>query len=440
MFNPSTSNTAPTAVADTGDATEKGGVANGSGGAPATGNVLTNDTDPDAGDTKTVTAVSFGATAGTLGTALAGAHGSLVLNASGAFTYTVNETDAAVQALRQSTNTLTDAFSYTMRDTAGATSTATLTVTIHGANDAPVLAAQTANQNAIVGSAFSLVLPADTFTDVDSGDTLTYTATNAANGSALPAWLSFNAATRTFSGTPRPAMSARSASGSPPTDLGSLAANETFNIAVSTTPNTTPTAVADTGDATEKGGVANGSGGVAASGNVLTNDTDPDAGDTKTVTAISFGATAGTLGTALNGTYGSLVLNASGTYTYTVNETNAAVQALRQSTNTLSDAFSYTMRDTAGATATATLTVTIHGANDAPVLAAQTGNQNATVGSAFSLVLPADTFTDVDSGETLTYTATAADGSALPAWLSFNAATRTFSGTPTHSRHATASG
>ncbi|MGO7704555.1 DUF4082 domain-containing protein, partial [Rhizobium ruizarguesonis] len=46
-----------------------------------------------------------------------------------------------------------------------------------------------------------------------------------------------------------------------------------------TTPssNTTPTAVAYTGDATEKGGVSNGSGGVVASGNVLTNDTDPDA-------------------------------------------------------------------------------------------------------------------------------------------------------------------
>ncbi|WP_018327538.1 N,N-dimethylformamidase beta subunit family domain-containing protein [Rhizobium giardinii] len=432
LFNPTTSsNTTPTAVADTGDATEKGGVANGSGGAPATGNVLTNDTDPDAGDTKTVTAVSFGATAGTLGSALNGTYGSLVLNASGAFTYTVNENDAAVQALRQSTNTLTDAFSYTMRDAAGATSTATLTVTIHGANDAPVLAAQTANQNATVGSAFSLVLPANTFTDVDSGDTLTYTATNAANGAPLPAWLSFNAATRTFSGTPAAGDVGTLSVRVTAADLGSLAANETFNIAVSSTPNATPTAVADTGDATEKGGVANGSGGVAATGNVLANDTDPDAGDTKTVTAVSFGATAGTLGSALNGTYGSLVLNASGTYTYAVNETNAAVQALRQSTNTLTDAFSYTMRDAAGATATATLTVTIHGANDAPVLTAQTANQTATVGSAFSLVLPANTFTDVDSGETLTYAATAADGSALPAWLSFNAATRTFSGTPT---------
>ncbi|MBX4997625.1 DUF4082 domain-containing protein [Rhizobium lentis] len=428
MFTTPNSNTTPTAVADAGDATEKGGVANGSGGVAASGNVLTNDTDPDSGDTKTVTAVRFGTTSGTLGSALNGTYGSLVLNASGAYTYTINETNAAVQALRQSTNTLSDVFSYTMRDTSGATATANLTVTIHGANDAPVLAVQTAGQNATVGSAFSFTLPSTTFTDVDSGETLAYAAT-AADGTALPSWLTFNTSTRTFSGTPTTAgtYGVRVTA----TDLGGLAANETFNIAVSTPGNTVPTAVADAGDATEKGGVANGSGGVAASGNVLTNDTDPDSGDTKTVTAVRFGTTSGTLGSALNGTYGSLVLNASGAYTYTINETNAAVQALRQSTNTLSDVFSYTMRDTSGATATANLTVTIHGANDAPVLAVQTAGQNATVGSAFSFTLPSTTFTDVDSGETLAYAATAADGTALPSWLTFNTSTRTFSGTPT---------
>ena len=425
-----TANTAPTAVADTADATEKGGIANGSGGSPATGNVLTNDTDPDAGDTKTVTAVSFGAVAGTLGTALAGAHGSLVLEASGDFTYTVNETDAAVQSLRQSTDTLSDVFTYTMGDTAGATSTTTLTVSIHGANDAPTLAVQTVSQNAIVGSAFSLVLPAGTFTDVDAGDTLSYTAT-AADGSLLPTWLAFDAATRTFSGTPTPADVGTLGVKVSATDLGGLAASETFNIAVVTPADTAPTAVADTADATERGGIANGSGGSPATGNVLTNDTDPDAGDTKTVTAVSFGAVAGTLGTALAGAHGSLVLGASGDFTYTVNETDAAVQSLRQSTDTLSDVFSYTMRDTAGATSTTTLTVSIHGANDAPTLAVQTGSENATVGSTFSLVLPAGTFTDVDAGDTLSYTATAADGSPLPAWLAFDAATRTFSGTPT---------
>ena len=203
------------------------------GGSTASGNVLTNDTDPNAGDTKTVSAVSFGATTGTLGTALAGAYGSLVLNASGAYTYTVNETNSAVQALRQSTNTLTEVFSYTMRDTAGATSSTTLTVTIHGANDAPVLAVQTGNQSTSVGSAFTLTLPAGTFTDVDSGDSLTYSAT-AIDGSALPAWLVFNPGTRTFSGTPTSTgtVGVRVTA----TDGGGLTASETFNIAV--TPST----------------------------------------------------------------------------------------------------------------------------------------------------------------------------------------------------------
>ena len=425
-----TSNTVPTAVADTADATEKGGIANGSGGSLATGNVLNNDTDPDAGDTKTVTAVNFGGVAGTVGTALAGAHGSLVLNASGAFTYTVDDTQAAVQALRQSTDTLTDVFNYTMRDTAGATSTTTLTVTIDGANDAPTLAAQTPGQNAIVGSAFSLVLPAATFNDVDAGDVLSYAAT-AADGSPLPGWLSFDTATRTFSGTPAVTDVGTLGVKVSATDIGGLAANETFNIAVTPTANTVPTAVADTADATEKGGIANGSGGSLATGNVLNNDTDPDAGDTKTVTAVNFGGVAGTVGTALAGAHGSLVLNASGAFTYTVDDTQAAVQALRQSTDTLTDVFNYTMRDTAGATSTTTLTVTIDGANDAPTLAAQTPNQNASVGSAFNFVLPAATFTDVDAGDALSYTATAADGSPLPSWLAFSPTTRTFSGTPT---------
>jgi hypothetical protein len=124
-----------------------------------------------------------------------------------------------------------------MRDTAGATSTTTLTVSIQGANDAPVLAVQTGSQNAIVGSAFSLVLPAGTFTDVDAGDTLTYTAT-AADGSPLPTWLAFNAATRTFSGTPAAANVGTLSIKASATDLGSLAASETFNLAVATAPAT----------------------------------------------------------------------------------------------------------------------------------------------------------------------------------------------------------
>jgi Ca2+-binding RTX toxin-like protein len=57
----------------------------------------------------------------------------------------------------------------------------------------------------------------------------------------------------------------------------------------------------------------------------------------------------------------------------------------------------------------------------------------ATEDSAFSFTFDANTFSDPDTGDTLTYSATLADGSVLPDWLSFNANTRTFSGTPLNS-------
>jgi VCBS repeat-containing protein len=190
-------NAPPVAAGDAGSATEAG-VAPGS---DATGNVLANDSDPDAGDTLTVSALSHGANAGVVGSALAGDHGTLTLAADGSYTYVVNNADAAVNALRTASDTLTDSFDYTVHDAAGATSTATLTVTIHGANDAPTVAAAIAGQAATAGAAFAYAVPGGTFADVDAGDTLTLSAT-LANGSALPAWLSFNAGAGTFSGTP----------------------------------------------------------------------------------------------------------------------------------------------------------------------------------------------------------------------------------------------
>ena len=124
-------NDAPVGVNDAATAIEAGGVANATPGLDPTGNVLTNDTDVDAGDTKTVSAI----TGGTVGAAKAGAYGSIVLNANGSYTYTLDNSNAAVEALRSATSELYDTFTYTVRDTAGATSTATLTITIQGAND-----------------------------------------------------------------------------------------------------------------------------------------------------------------------------------------------------------------------------------------------------------------------------------------------------------------
>ncbi|WP_188584539.1 putative Ig domain-containing protein, partial [Dyadobacter sediminis] len=66
--------------------------------------------------------------------------------------------------------------------------------------------------------------------------------------------------------------------------------------------------------------------------------------------------------------------------------------------------------------------------NHAPV-ASPVANQDAPVGTAFSFTLADTTFRDADQ-DVLTLSASLTDGSALPSWLSFNAATRTFSGTP----------
>ena len=84
-----------------------------------------------------------------------------------------------------------------------------------------------------------------------------------------------------------------------------------------------------------------------------------------------------------------------------------------------------TATDTSGLAASETFSATVLGA---PAVTDQTPNQIWGEGTAVSLVLPANTFTD-PQGESLVYTATQSNGTALPGWLTFNAATETFSGT-----------
>jgi Ca2+-binding RTX toxin-like protein len=98
------------------------------------------------------------------------------------------------------------------------------------ANLSPVLSTALPDQTAPQGGAFSYTFASNAFTDPDAGDTLTYSAT-LADGSALPSWLSFNAATRTFSGTPSTlgAISVRVTA----KDSGNLTVSDTFDITVS---------------------------------------------------------------------------------------------------------------------------------------------------------------------------------------------------------------
>ncbi|MEQ1816573.1 MAG: putative Ig domain-containing protein, partial [Nitrosomonas sp.] len=68
--------------------------------------------------------------------------------------------------------------------------------------------------------------------------------------------------------------------------------------------------------------------------------------------------------------------------------------------------------------------------NKAPGLSIVLPDQKATKGSVFSYTLDPNTFTDPDAGDILTYSATLADGTPLPSWLSFDSETSTFSGAP----------
>jgi Ca2+-binding RTX toxin-like protein len=70
--------------------------------------------------------------------------------------------------------------------------------------------------------------------------------------------------------------------------------------------------------------------------------------------------------------------------------------------------------------------------NQAPMVAVPVLDQTAAEDSFFTFTVPATTFTDADvsHGDALAYGASLADGSPLPAWLSFDPITRTFAGTP----------
>ncbi|GKT21586.1 putative Ig domain-containing protein [Acidovorax sp. SUPP3334] len=72
----------------------------------------------------------------------------------------------------------------------------------------------------------------------------------------------------------------------------------------------------------------------------------------------------------------------------------------------------------------------IAASNRAPVIAHAIAVQNAAEDSAWSFTVPADTFSDPD-GSAMTWSARAGNGGPLPSWMRFDAATRTFSGTPT---------
>lgn len=156
----------------------------------------------------------------------------------------------------------------------------------------------------------------------------------------------------------------------------------------------------------------------AVTGNVLSNDSDVDAGTLLQV------AGPGTY----SGTYGRLDLAANGAYTYTVDNDAAQVQSLGRNQQA-TDRFGFSVHD-GFANVSSELAVTVAGRNDAPQVAIPLPDQTAATSgnTSYSWQVPAGSFVDVDGGDTLSYAASLADGSPLPSWMTFDAGTQTFSG------------
>ncbi|MDO6823777.1 VCBS domain-containing protein [Marinobacter sp. 1_MG-2023] len=351
-------NPGPTATDNTGSVTEDGP-------SSASGNVITDDdgdgidSDPDDPVSQLVVSEVDGS-AGDVGTAVAGSYGTVTIGSDGNYTYNLDNTAAAVQALAAG-EALTDTFSYTVSDGQGGTDTATLTITISGTNDQPVLGTAQPDQTSEDGETITPLDMSGNFSDVDTSDALTFSASN------LPTGLSIDSNTGVISGTID-----GSASQSGPfnvtitADDGSGAGNatrtDTFLWKV-----TTPvlTATDNAGSVTEDG-PAN------ASGNVITDDdgdgvdSDPD-GPVSQLVVSEVDGNVGDVGTTVAGSYGSVTIDPDGGYTYNLDNTSVAVQALAAG-ETLTDTFSYTMSDQDGNTDTASLTITITGSNDAPVI------------------------------------------------------------------------
>lgn len=405
-------NDAPVANDDSATAIEAGGLNNGVAGVDPTGNVLDNDTDVDGGEvpgdlprydygeTRAVSSVRTGSetgsgTDGTLGQELRGTYGWLTLNADGSYSYRLDNAMAAVQALRDG-ESLSDAFSYTVIDAAGAEDRATLTISIQGRNDTPVAQNDTAiaveagglNNGTVGTNPTGNVLANDL--DVDANDVLKVTGVRQSGiiGSVgtpfkgLYGTLTLDAdgnysyvvdndnplvqSLRTSAEILREVFTYQIR------DLAGATSSATLTVVIRGA-NDNPVAADDTAVAVEAGGTANGTPGINPTGNVLSNDRDVDANDSKTVTDIRTGteAAGGTFttlgsGQTLAGLYGTLTLNANGSYSYVINNELATVQALKAG-DSLVETFTYRMRDTAGATDTAQLSIRIDGAWDAPV-------------------------------------------------------------------------
>ncbi|HEV2890845.1 MAG TPA: Ig-like domain-containing protein [Frankiaceae bacterium] len=294
--------------------------------------VLGNDTDDESAVTiKSIGALSNG------GTVTNNGDGTVTFSPAGAFEDLANGEHA------------TTAFTYTVEDAQGATSTATVTITVNGINDAPLAGDDAKNVGEDSSGATVTVLGNDTDAE---GQTLTVTGVDTTGTTGT---VTNNGTDVTYD--PNGQFE----------HLGdSQSATDTFTYTVTDSQGGTDTAtvtitvVGDNDDPVAlDDAVATNENTATAPLNVLINDSDAEGALTVTgVSATSNG------GTVTNNSDGTVTFSPAGAFEALANGEHATTT------------FTYTVKDAQNATDTATVTVTVNGVNDAPA-----GNDDAkTVG------------------------------------------------------------
>ena len=363
------------------------------------------------------TALTYGATAPVI------SGSTVTLTLATASSVTASDTNVLVTYTKPGTGTankLVDAFG---NETGTFAADQVVTNLLSGTNAPPTVENMIPDQSASADTAFSYTFPDTTFADADS-DALTYSATKA-DGTALPTWLSFAATTRTFSGTPTAAETVSVKVTASDGDGGSV--SDTFDITVSAADTTPPTLVSVVVD--ETGQIIQ----LRFSENVDRTNLPPASavtvtadGNALTITGITVPPPSAGLDRHRALVSPAIQQGQAVVVTYTDptsgNDTDAFQDIAGNDAATFTTGLNSVPAVTNGSTVAAT--------NTAPTVANIIPDQSATVSTSFSYAFPANTFADADL-DTLTYSATKADGTALPMWLTFTAGTRTFSGTPT---------
>ncbi|WP_270732840.1 VCBS domain-containing protein [Shimia sp. Alg240-R146] len=291
---------------------------------------------------------------------------SLSVNGSWSF----DPTDAAYQHLAAgATQQVT--VPVTVTDSAGATDTENLVITVTGTNDGPAVSGPVAlpggtEDKAVQITATQLLGHA---TDIDTGDQLSVTGLSASHGT-----LSGDAANG-FTFTPDPNYNGPVQLNYTVTDGQGGTAAQTATLTLSATNDAAVISGTDKGSVTEDGQLT-------VSGTLTI--ADVDAGEAALVAQAS-----------QQGANGTFSVAADGSWTYTLNNTLAATQALR-SGETVMDRIWVQSLD---GSAHHAIEVTVHGTNDAPVLTAATASATED-GQAVTGRMSA---TDADVGDNRTF-------------------------------------